>query len=132
MHTEKCDEGHREENRKAGRRRSLIQDVSLFDDSGEPVVLPADNLGPRGMFVKSDILFEPGEELWISFNVPDGPKVVVKGQIVRGEFGGEGKPAGMGITFTDLTPRERQWLERASSESDDETDAWRIVEDDSN
>ena len=96
--------------RRIGPRRSFATDVCLFDESGEPVVLAAADLGPGGMFITSEILYEPGEELWVSFRLPTGPKFVVRGRIIRGQLGNDELPSGMAIAFTDLTEREQGYL----------------------
>jgi hypothetical protein len=117
-------EEEREEARRAGPRRTVAQDVCLFDESGEAIVLESVDIGPRGVFVRSDVLLEPGEDLWVSLNVPGGPKLVVRGRVIRGELGVDGRPAGMGIAFIDLTSREEAWLRRFSRDEIGHENAW--------
>jgi hypothetical protein len=120
---------HNEQNgdkgRRIGQRRAVVQEVSLFDESGEPIILETIDIGPRGVFVRSDLLFDPGEELWVSLRIPEGPKLVVRGRVVRGDLGTMGEVAGMGISFVDLTAREESWLRRYIHEEREETNVWR-------
>lgn len=107
--------------RRISRRRSFATDACLFDESGEPVVLETVDLGEGGIFVLSELLLEPGEELWVSFRLPSGPKLVVRGRVVHGQLGSKSLPPGMGIEFLDLSDRERGsigvYLEQGSNES---------------
>lgn len=117
-------EEEQEEARRAGPRRTVAQDVCLFDESGEPIVLESLDIGPRGVFVRSDVLLEPGQDLWVSLSVPGGPKLVVRGRVIRGELGLEGRPAGMGIAFVDLTAREEAWLQRFARDEIGHENPW--------
>jgi hypothetical protein len=117
-------EEEREEARRAGPRRTVAQDVCLFDESGEAIVLESIDIGPRGVFVRSDVLLEPGQDLWVSLSVPGGPKLVVRGRVIRGELGLDGRPAGMGIAFVDLTAREESWLQQFARDEIGHENAW--------
>lgn len=117
-------DGNADKGRRIGQRRSVIQEVSLFDESGEPIVLETVDIGPRGVFVRSDLLFDPGEELWVSLRIPEGPKLVVRGRVVRGDLGRAGETAGMGISFVDLTAREESWLRRYIHEEPEKKNVW--------
>lgn len=99
-----------EKGRRVGSRRPVSTEVCLFDDSGEPVVLETEDLGPGGMFIRSELLFEPGDELWLSFHVPGGPKIVARGRVVRGQLGSRHNISGMGVAFVDLTEREHGYI----------------------
>lgn len=117
-------EEDREEARRAGPRRTVVQDVCLFDETGEAIVLESVDIGPRGVFVRSDVLLEPGEDLWVSLSVPGGPKLVIRGRVIRGELGIDGRPAGMGIAFVDLTAREEAWLQRFARDEIGHENPW--------
>ena len=116
--------GVMDDGRRAGPRRPMVEEVSLFDESGEPIVLETTDVSPRGVFVKSDLLFDPGEELWISMKLPSGPKLVVRGRVIHGHLGGSGQPAGMGISFVDLTAREETSLRHFLHEEKREKNVW--------
>lgn len=124
MRLKKSDQGTVDKGRRAGQRREVVEEVSLFDESGEPIVLETVDLGPEGLFVRSDLLLDLGEELWVSMRIPGGPKIVVKGQVVHGQLGGEGKIAGMGIKFIDLTAREKTWLIKFSQKQTPQENIW--------
>ena len=66
------------------------------------------DLSVGGAFVRSDLLFEVGEELGLTFGLPDGKQVKARGRVVRvaRETGDEGV-AGMGIEFVDLSEGDR-------------------------
>jgi hypothetical protein len=116
-----------EEARRVGPRRTVSQDVCLFDDCGDAIVLESVDIGPRGVFVRSDVLLEPGQDLWVSLSVPGGPKLVVRGRVVRGELGTDGRPPGMGIAFVDLTAREESWLQKFTRDETCHESAWHVV-----
>jgi Tfp pilus assembly protein PilZ len=64
-----------------------------------------------GAFIRSDLLFEIGEELALAIKLPDGKVVQARGKVVRvtrdtGEDGPSG--AGMGIQFVSLTDLDRE------------------------
>lgn len=85
-------------------------EVCLFDEFGEPVVMETLDVGPAGLFVRSDLIYEPGEELFVSLRLEGGPTFVLRGRVVRAQLGEGGRPAGMGIKFVGLTEREDRWL----------------------
>jgi Tfp pilus assembly protein PilZ len=62
-----------------------------------------------GAFVRSDLLFEIGEELTLAFALPSGHAVRARGKVVRvsRETGTDGPAAGMGIQFTQLPDADR-------------------------
>jgi hypothetical protein len=99
-------------------------EVCLFDESGEPVVLETCDLGPSGMFIRSELVYEPGDELWLSFHVPGGPKIVARGRVVRGQLGGRSTTAGMGVAFIDLTEREHGHIEKFVVQDPDAESRW--------
>ena len=117
-----------ETGRRVGPRRPLSTDVCLLDETGEPVVLEAKDLGPGGVFVQSELLLEPGEELWVSLHVPGGPKIVARGRVVRGQVEEESGPPGMAIAFVDLTEREAGYLNDYASQEMAEDTCWPILD----
>lgn len=78
-------------NRVAGTIRFDTQDVSV-----------------GGAFIRSDLLFEVGEELDLAFALPSGHAVRARGRVVRvARDGGDETAAGMGIQFVSLTDADR-------------------------
>jgi hypothetical protein len=67
------------------------------------------DLSAGGAFIRSDLLFEVGEELSLVFTTPSGHTVRARGRVVRvaRDTGDEGVP-GMGIAFAHLTDRDRE------------------------
>jgi hypothetical protein len=66
------------------------------------------DLSVGGAFIRSDLLFEVGEELSLLFVLPAGHTVRARGRVVRvaRDTGDDGVP-GMGIAFAHLTDRDR-------------------------
>lgn len=67
------------------------------------------DLSVGGAFVRSDLLFEVGEELSLTLAFPDGREVTARGRVVRvaRESGDEGVP-GMGVEFVNLEDADRE------------------------
>lgn len=83
-------------NRVEGRIRFDTQDMSI-----------------GGAFIRSDLLFELGEELSLEFKLPDGHKVSARGRVVRvNRESGEESPAGMGIQFVLLADRDKAAIQQ--------------------
>lgn len=62
------------------------------------------DLSVGGVFLKSDLLLEPGTHLWLRFRLGDGPEHEVRGTIVwaRAEAEGPEEPPGMGVAFESM------------------------------
>jgi Tfp pilus assembly protein PilZ len=69
----------------------------------------ARDLSVGGAFLRSDLLFEIGEEIDISFRLPEGAEVRARARVVHvvRETGHEAE-AGMGIAFTQLPEADRE------------------------
>jgi Tfp pilus assembly protein PilZ len=67
------------------------------------------DLSVGGAFLRSDLLFEVGEELTLVFTLPAGHRIRARGRVVRvaRDTGDDGVP-GMGIAFAHLTDRDRE------------------------
>ncbi len=94
--------GHRR-----ARRRTWRRAVVLRDEQGwGPIRLDAVDISASGLFVESDLLFEPGQGFLLEFESPvTGALVRVWSRVSR--VGGPGDTNGMGFEFLDL-PEERQ------------------------
>lgn len=69
------------------------------------------DLSEGGLFVRSDLLFEVGEDLSIEIPLGDGNVTVARGRVAWVTRGGDGKAsAGMGIEFARLSERDRRAL----------------------
>jgi Tfp pilus assembly protein PilZ len=66
------------------------------------------DLSVGGAFIRSDLLFEVGEELQLDFAMPDGRQVRARGKVVRvARDSGDEVIPGMGIQFVALTDIDR-------------------------
>jgi hypothetical protein len=94
--------GHRR-----ARRRSWRHAVTLRDEQGwGPIRLDAVDISASGLFVESDLLFEPGQGFLLEFESPvTGALVRVWSRVSR--VGTPGACNGMAFEFLDL-PEERQ------------------------
>lgn len=76
------------------------------------IELTTQDISAGGAFVRSDLLFEIGEELVLAFTLPSGRTIRARGRVVRvaREIGDEGGVPGMGIQFVDLSDGDRDAL----------------------
>ena len=88
------------------------------------VRLDTADLSEGGLFLRSDLLFEVGEDLTLEIPLADGTVTVARGRVAwvtRGS--GKKMAAGMGIEFARLSAHDRRALAenlRARAESDPE------------
>ena len=88
------------------------------------VRLDTGDLSEGGLFLRSDLLFEVGEDLTLEIPIGDGKVTVAQGRVAwvtRGS--GKKAAAGMGIEFARLSAHDRRALAdslRALAESDPE------------
>jgi hypothetical protein len=67
------------------------------------------DLSVGGAFIRSDLLFEVGEELQLDFALPDGQIVRARGKVVRvARDSGDDVIPGMGIMFVALAEGDRE------------------------
>ena len=67
------------------------------------------DLSVGGAFLRSDLLFEVGEEVRIDFTLPAGHRVHARGRVVRVSRERDGgQVPGMGIEFIALTDADRE------------------------
>lgn len=92
-------------NRRA-QRKQWHREVTLRDEQGwGPFHLPATDISASGIFLESDLLFEPGQGFLLEFDSPmDGTRVRVWSRVRRVA---ETNASGMGLEFLDLA-QERQ------------------------
>ncbi len=75
------------------------------------VRLDTADLSEGGLFLRSDLLFEVGEDLTIEIPVGNGNVTVARGRVAWVTRGGDGKAsAGMGIEFARLSEHDRRAL----------------------
>ena len=67
------------------------------------------DLSVGGAFLRSDLLFEVGEELELAFQLPGGTEVRARGKVAHVvREGGPDTVPGMGISFTHLAEPDRE------------------------
>ncbi len=96
-------------------RKAIPVDFRGTDGDGVgTLVFEGADLSPGGTFLKSEVLLEEGERLWLEFHVPGVPKAL-KAQArvawVR-RFPTEPQPAGMGVEFLSMPDEDRALLQR--------------------
>lgn len=94
-------------------RKPLSVSFQGFDASGDgDLYFESSDLSEGGTFLKSDLLLEPGEQLWLEFSVPGVPKMLRAQGLIRWVryFPTPTEPGGMGIEFQSITEDERDML----------------------
>jgi Tfp pilus assembly protein PilZ len=73
------------------------------------ILFDTQDLSAGGAFLRSDLLFEIGEELMVAFQLPSGHAIHARARVARvsRDSGDDGTPAGMGIQFVQLTDPDR-------------------------
>jgi PilZ domain len=100
-------------NRRYARRNALIPVVvrAAGNRIHAGVRLDAADLSEGGLFLRSDLLFEVGEDLTLEIPLPDGNVTVANGRVAWVTRGtGPKSTAGMGIEFAKLSPHDRRAL----------------------
>ncbi|MFW5876323.1 MAG: PilZ domain-containing protein [Myxococcota bacterium] len=98
-----------EPRRGAVRRAVSLQCQVLADDWDEPVPYDVRDLSPGGMFLDTTLPLEPGTEMLVSLRPERWPgqgPVVARAVVRRVELRrrrAEGRAAGMGVAFVDLS-----------------------------
>lgn len=97
-------------------RRPLETQVVIQDEEGWEIPLDSVDISPTGIFVRSDFLFEIGDEHTLIFHVEGRGIFRVRGRVARVEEPGEEEllvpaeqGAGMGYEFLDT--EEQMWHE---------------------
>jgi Tfp pilus assembly protein PilZ len=92
-------------------RRPIELPVVLVDDANRvrgKIRFDSKDISIGGAFLRSDLLFEIGEELRIEFSLPEGPRVRARGRVVRVSRERDvGHVPGMGVEFTELSDSDR-------------------------
>ncbi|HJZ86743.1 MAG TPA: PilZ domain-containing protein [Polyangia bacterium] len=71
--------------------------------------LDARDLSLGGAFLRSDLLYEVGEELQIQIQIPGGRAIVARARVVNvSREQSDGQTPGMGIAFVDLADADRE------------------------
>lgn len=113
------------ENRVFG-RASISLKISLSENSdGISIKFDTANLSEGGIFVKSSLLWKPGQSFNLSFTLPGFDKEIkVKGVVARSDdkysifTENDSSIPGMGIKFVDLSDEDRQIIKEFLSKLD--------------
>jgi len=110
--------------KRRNRRRPLTREVVLRDENGwGPVALECIDISPTGVFLASDLLFEPGEGFMLEFKSPvKNTTIRVWSRVVRvaevERESPQGQP-GMAFEFLDLTAEQAEELRHYAAPSPD-------------
>jgi uncharacterized protein (TIGR02266 family) len=105
--------GNREKHTQRQHERRPVELPVVIEDAANrvrgKVQFDSRDLSVGGAFLRSDLLFEVGEEVRVDFALPDGHRVHARGRVVRvsRERNG-GQVPGMGIQFIELADPDRE------------------------
>ncbi len=103
------------EHRQSGERIPVNLLVDYQSKSGHYLFDFCRDLGSGGVFIQTESPLSHGEELDLTFTIPDSKKTLVaKGKVMWVQSKIKGKPeliAGMGVQFVDFAKEERLQLE---------------------
>lgn len=92
-------------------RSSVSLPVTVSDATNRvsgTIVFDTQDISAGGAFIRSDLLFEIGEELAVAVPLPSGHQVIARGKVVRvSRDGDDGSAPGMGIQFVQLSDSDR-------------------------
>ncbi len=98
------------------RRRAPRADVTLRIEYATVDELFSEftrDINEGGLFVETEKLQPPGTEVALQFRLPGSDEVLTTlGRVVRVSQGKSGVPSGMGIEFDELTPDDRERIDR--------------------
>ncbi len=104
--------GERERRSRRQHERKLVELPVIIEDAANrvrgKVRFDSKDLSVGGAFLRSDLLFEVGEEVRVDFSLPNGHRIHGRGRVVRvSRERDEGQEPGMGIEFIALTDPDR-------------------------
>ena len=109
--------GAKREARRAVRRLVDLECAVYSELWGEAIAHRATDLSEEGLWIQTDLLFELGTEVTLTFYPPDWEEpLYVAGRVQRVELQprpGDGRAVGMGIQFEALRTDERRRLTRS-------------------
>lgn len=101
-------------NRRRGRReRSERVSIEFVDDLGGLVPFTSFDLSSLGVYLHSDLLLSPGEEVQLLISLPAlAQPLHVRGEVIRSDVGSELRAPGMGVAFRGLGDEDQLLLTR--------------------
>jgi uncharacterized protein (TIGR02266 family) len=83
-----------------------------YGDGGPFFSAQSLNISRGGVFLQTEYLLAPGRAVLLNFNLPEGPRVSTRGQVIWTRTPGDPRgPAGMGIQFETLPPEALRVIE---------------------
>ena len=80
-----------------------------YEEIDEPMIFDALDVGPRGFFMKSELLMETGDEIAVQLPAPRGDSfITARGRVIGVVEHNEHGPAGMSVEFVGLGRKD--WL----------------------
>ncbi|MBW2523003.1 MAG: PilZ domain-containing protein [Deltaproteobacteria bacterium] len=110
-------DGDRSDPRRGERKSVDIECEVIRTDTDEPIFCRGTDLSHSGIWLQTEELLRPGEQLVITFRPPDWPSpfsITVFGQVARvspGRRVSDRGLTGMGVEFADLSEAEREALD---------------------
>jgi len=101
-----------------GRRASQRRDgrgvwMEMTDGAGRAIPFDCFDLSAVGVYLRSDLLLSPGEDVLLTLRLPPlWRPVCISGTVVRSETGGERHGPGMGVAFVEMGDEARESLRR--------------------
>ena len=84
--------------------------VHLLDDDGSLIPFESFDLSAGGIYLRSELLYYPGDELILQIDIPGlSEPLVIIGEVIRVDVDNTSTP-GMGVAFWSLTSAERYIL----------------------
>jgi hypothetical protein len=72
-------------------------EVRFQEHDEESMPFLADVIGPARLFLRSTVLFEPGEDLVVSFPLPNGSSLRARGRVMDCNMGEDNGMSGMSV-----------------------------------
>lgn len=99
-------------------RQRFSGDVYLLDAEGYGFVLEATDLSRGGVFLRSDVLLDPGESFLVRFRLEDGRAVNALGRVTRAHPDCRAEaPSGFAVALETLDDASSRALSSATSQS---------------
>lgn len=93
-------------------RKRFFRDVLVMDEEGYGFLLEADNLSRGGVFLKTSLLLDEGQDCVLRVELDDGRKVRARGHVCRANSSAHSRyPSGIAISFDYLDDNSRSVLE---------------------
>lgn len=97
-----------EKQRRCGLRAHILNTLSLNDTEGD-IVFDVKDISEGGAFIYSNLLFEEGQKVSLTFTLPGGHVVKTDAVIIRSEKNDDNnRLPGMAVRFTTISRADSQ------------------------